>query len=88
MIAERQRIARDLHDGLAQDLATIALRTQRLQNGSDRPDDVLMLAARRALAISRGTIVDLSASDAPTTEAALRQVADELAARFTVLVDV
>ncbi len=64
VIAERQRIARDLHDGLAQDLATIKLRAQRL-NGSD-PDHVLMLAAQRALAASRGTIVDLSASGAPT----------------------
>jgi len=87
VIAERRRIARDLHDGLAQDLATIALHAQRSHAGAE-PDGVLMLAARRALAASRGQIGDLSASDAPTAEAALRRVADELAARFDVTVQV
>ena len=32
---ERERIARDLHDGLAQDLAFIALEGQRLSSSSD-----------------------------------------------------
>jgi signal transduction histidine kinase len=87
IIAERQRIARDLHDGLAQDLAVIATHGQRLSSelGSDHP---LTIAARRALVASRGAIVDLSASAAPTTGAALRQVAEELGARFGVTVGV
>ena len=85
--AERQRIARDLHDGLAQDLAVIASHGQELVSelGSEHP---LVVAARRTLAASRGAIVDLSASAAPTTGAALRQVADELEARFGVQVHV
>jgi signal transduction histidine kinase len=85
--AERQRIARDLHDGLAQDLAFIAAHSERLAKdyGDEHP---LTIAASRALAASRGKIVDLEASSAPTTEAALREVAAELSARFGVRVTV
>ena len=84
---ERERIARELHDGLAQDLAFIALQGQRLSSelGSEHP---LALAARRAVAASRGVIVDLAASGAATLNAALRQVANEVAARFGIEVDV
>lgn len=85
--AERRRLARDLHDGLAQDLAFIANYGQRLTSELG-PDHPLSIAARRALSATRGAIVDLSASCAPTTGAALRQVAAELAARFDVRVDV
>jgi signal transduction histidine kinase len=85
--AERERIARDIHDGLAQDLATIALHAQELRTslGDDHP---LTVAARRALASSRETIVDLSASHADSTSAAIRIVADELEARFAIDVTV
>ena len=87
MTAERERIARDIHDGLAQDLATIAVHAQRLRTslGDDHP---LTVAARRALASSRETIIDLSASHADTTSAAIRTVADELEARFAITVTV
>jgi signal transduction histidine kinase len=85
--AERLRIARDLHDGLAQDLAFIAAHSGRLarEYGADHP---LALAAQRALAASRGQIVDLEASSAPNTEAALREVAADMAFRLGVEVDV
>ena len=85
--AERQRIARDLHDGLAQDLAVIAAHGPHLVSELG-PDHPLVIAAERSLAASRGAIVDLSASEAPTTGAALREVADELEARFGVQVNV
>lgn len=80
---ERQRIARDLHDGLAQDLAFIAAHSDRLAHeyGSDHP---LAIAAQRALAISRAQIVDLEGSRASDTPGALREVAEELARRFGV----
>ncbi len=83
--AERRRIARDLHDGLAQDLAFIAAHSDRLarEYGADHP---LAVAARRALAASRGQIIDLEASTASDTEGALRQVARELAGRHGVQV--
>ena len=85
--AERLRIARDLHDGLAQDLAFIAAHSERLARefGADHP---LAVAATRALAASRGQIVDLEASHASSTEAALREVAGELSSRYNVNVKV
>ena len=85
--AERLRIAHDLHDGLAQDLAFIAAHSDRLARefGADHP---LVIAARRALAASRGQIVDLSASTASSTESALREVAAEFRSRFGVAVTV
>lgn len=77
--AQRERIARDLHDGLAQDLAAIALHADRLG-----PNHPLRAAARRALAVSREAIVDLAASQAPDTVAALRAVAGELEERYSI----
>jgi len=85
--SERERIARELHDGLAQDLACIAAQGQRLGAELQR-EHPLMVAARNALATSRGMIADLSASTAPTTEAALRLIADELRHRHGLEIDV
>jgi signal transduction histidine kinase len=81
LTAQRERIACELHDGLAQHLAVIAFHGQRLEAelGANHP---LTLSARRALATSRRAVLDLSASHAPSTSAALREVADELETRF------
>jgi signal transduction histidine kinase len=87
MQVERERIARDLHDGIAQDLAFIAAHGQRFEADLG-PDHPLSIAAGRALTTIRGAIVDLCASNAPSTEGALRQIAAELEARFDVEVDV
>jgi signal transduction histidine kinase len=83
----RQRLARDLHDGICQDLAFIAAFAARFAavDGDDHPAAV---AARRALAFCRGAVADLSASDAPTAGQALLRVADELAAWFGIAIDV
>jgi signal transduction histidine kinase len=87
LTAERVRIAHDLHDGLAQDLACIVAHSERLARefGADHP---LTLAASRALSASRGKILDLEASGAPSTVAALREVAAEAADRFDVEINV
>ena len=84
--AERLRIAQDLHDGLAQDLAFIAAHSERLAR--EFGADPLGIAAQRALDASRRKIVDLSASTASSTEAALRDVAAEFGSRFGVAVTV
>lgn len=85
--AERLRIARDLHDGLAQDLAFIGVHADRLARefGAEHP---VAVAAGRALAASRAQIVDLQASHATSTTAALRAVAAELQARFGIPITV
>jgi signal transduction histidine kinase len=84
--AEREGIARDLHNGLAQDVAFIAAHSQRLASelGTDHP---IVTAARRALVASRRTLSDLAASTAPTTAVALAGVTKELETRFEVRVD-
>lgn len=64
--SERERIARDLHDGLAQDLACISMQGQRLDCRLG-PEHPLMLATRDALAELRGMIVDLTASTASSS---------------------
>ena len=83
VVEERLRIAHDLHDGLAQDLAFIAAYADRLASayGADHP---VAIAAARALAASRGRIIDLEAVSAPTAEAALRELADEFRERYGV----
>jgi signal transduction histidine kinase len=84
---ERHRLARDLHDGMAQDLAFIAAHGERLARELG-PEHPIAVAARRALAASRGAIIDLSASGAPTAADALRLVAEELSSRHGVDVHV
>ncbi len=84
---ERHRLARDLHDGLIQDLAFIAAYGAQIADdaGGEHP---LAVAARRALAASRGVLAELSAPDAANTRRALRSVADELACRFGIAIAV
>jgi signal transduction histidine kinase len=79
--AERVKIAHDLHDGLAQDLALIAAHSERLERefGVDHP---LVVAAKRALAISRGQIVGLARPETPSLPEALRELAAELEQRY------
>lgn len=81
-VRARRRLIDDLHDGMAQDLAFIAAYGADLvQLGPNHP---IVVAARRALAFSRGAIVDLAASDAPTAGQALRALAQELARRHDI----
>jgi signal transduction histidine kinase len=79
--AERRRVAQDLHDGLAQDLALIVAHSSQIATELGREHPVTV-AARRALAVSRGTIGELSDPAGATTEEALEAVAHELRDRF------
>lgn len=79
--SERRRIARDLHDGLAQELAYIRMETLRLvARDSDDRITHIGVAAERALAESRGVIAALQADDRPF-QAQLSRVAKELTER-------
>jgi len=84
-IAERQRVARDLHDGLAQDLAFIAAHSERIATdvGAEHP---VVIAARRALQISRCAIAELSDPDAASAHEALEAIAAELRERFEIAI--
>lgn len=80
---ERGRIARDLHDGLAQELAYVVTRTRRLARrlGDDDLWDVCS-AAERALDESRRAIAALSHDDDDPLPVALAHTAQEVGDRL------
>lgn len=78
---ERRRIARDLHDGLAQDLVFIGAQARRLPANDEALATPIAAAAARALAESRHAIATLARSvDAPL-DSSISQAAEEVAAR-------
>src|SRR3954447_18813856 len=80
---ERRRIARDLHDGLAQELAFIVGQTRSLveQSGEEGPFAQIAAAAERALDESRTAIAALSRNIDDPLDMALAQAAEDVAAR-------
>lgn len=86
-LEERERIARDLHDGLAQELAFL---TGRLRELAAKPDLVgggktlmpmLASAAQRALDESRVAVSSLAGPGVLPLEMAVEHAAEEVAAR-------
>jgi signal transduction histidine kinase len=80
---ERRRIARDLHDGLAQELAFIVGQTRSLvaRSGDEGPFSNIAAAAERALDESRTAIAALSRKVDDPLDVALAQAAEDVAAR-------
>jgi signal transduction histidine kinase len=93
-LEERQRIARELHDGLAQDLAFISTQTQRLaatpRNGGAGPEELetLSVAAARALDESRDAIAALIRPTEEPLDVTLARAAEEVAGRAAARVSV
>jgi signal transduction histidine kinase len=84
VLEDRSRIARDLHDSLAQDLAFISMQGDRIAVDDERAAE-LAHVARLALATSRGAIEHLRRSD-DLLAPALARVARALADRHQVSV--
>ncbi len=81
---ERRRLAREIHDGMAQDLVFIVQQASALDGRDGDPEAVadIVTAARRALDESRGAIAALvRPTDEPLAQA-LARVAEETAGRW------
>jgi signal transduction histidine kinase len=83
VLEERRRIARDLHDGLAQELAFIAVQAARLRATPEASDQLepVETAARRALGEARRAIAALTRPLDEPFALVLADVAEEVAER-------
>jgi signal transduction histidine kinase len=88
VLEERQRMARDLHDGVAQELAYIS-RHLDLLDGEPDAEVVrrLRLAVERAQLESRRAIYALAAPGSQALEVALADAAGEIAERYRIRLD-
>jgi signal transduction histidine kinase len=83
VLEERQRIARDLHDGLAQELACVARNLDFLDGEHDEETlGVLQGAVKRAQLESRRVVTALAAPSDEPVEVALAEATAEVAGRF------
>jgi signal transduction histidine kinase len=78
---ERRRIARELHDGLAQELAFIRSQAHRLRPGGEEPATQIALAAERALDESRQAIATLARPVDASLDSSVAQAAEEMTLR-------
>ena len=83
VVSERRRVARDLHDGLAQELAYLSRNLDLLGEEADAETiGRLRQAAERAQAESRQAIRALTAVDGQALDTALKEAASAIAERF------
>jgi signal transduction histidine kinase len=83
VVEERRRVARDLHDGLAQDVAFIASQSKYLagQSGDQRLSEIAV-AAERALDDSRAVVGALTRASRAPLSASIALQAQEFARRW------
>ncbi|MDQ3893320.1 MAG: sensor histidine kinase [Actinomycetota bacterium] len=82
ILEERRRMARDLHDGLAQELAFIVMQTRRLREADDKPMlSYISEAAELALDESRRAISALTRPFDEPLPVVLAQVAEDVGLR-------
>jgi signal transduction histidine kinase len=79
--SERRRLARELHDGLAQELAFIRSQAHRLGPGAEEPATQIALAAERALEESRQAIAALARPVGSSLGGSVARAAEEVTAR-------
>lgn len=86
---ERRRMARDMHDGLAQELAFISTHSQRLGKTGDDAATVahLRAAAERALHDSRTAIAVLTSSEEAPLDLLIDRTVESFRSRFGVEID-
>lgn len=84
VLDERRRLAREIHDGMAQDLAFIVQQADALSTKNGAADAMadIAVAARRALDESRGAIAALVRPTDEPLDQALARVAGEAAGRW------
>ena len=88
VLEERQRIACELHDGVAQELAYLARNLESLDGGADKDGlDRLRRAVERARLESRRVISAAAAPSGQAFEVALAEAATEVAERYHVKLD-
>ncbi|WP_377003197.1 sensor histidine kinase [Aquipuribacter nitratireducens] len=88
VLEDRRRLARDLHDGVIQELSYIRAQSHRLtaEPGDEVAVARIAAAAERAVGESRRALAALRREDDDPVPVVLRQTLDELAGRYDVSV--
>jgi signal transduction histidine kinase len=90
VLDERRRLAREIHDGIAQDLAFIVQQGSALADAGSSDDGQageIVTAARRALDESRGAIAALVRPTDEPLSVAIERVAEDAAGRWGATLD-